>query len=227
MLDRYRLRRNSSKTKAILQWMGLAFSVVAGLILGWRLFLAPPPSSAPTPTQILGENSVQSTATKTRVPVPSTGTPSSRLGQAVRVGSPAPDFTLPDLDGDPLSLNMFQGDVVVINFWTTWCPPCREEMPALQEAYENYKDKGFTVLAVNWTQVDDPELVEPFVRELGLTFPILLDEHGEVSEGLYNLLGLPTSVFVDRGGNVREIFIGPLQLDSLEARIQTLIEEPL
>lgn len=226
MPDRSRLRSNSSETKAILRWMGLAFSVVAGLILGWRLFLAPPPSSTPNPTQTLGENSVQSTA-KTRVPVPSTGAPSSRLGQAVRVGSPAPDFTLPNLDGDPLSLSMFRGDVVLINFWTTWCPPCREEMPALQEAYENYRDKGFTVLAVNWTQVDDPEQVEPFVRELGLTFPILLDERGEVSEGLYNLLGLPTSVFVDRGGNVREIFIGPLQLDSLEARIQILVEEPL
>ncbi len=226
MPDRYRLRRNSSETNDTLRWMGLAFSFVAGLILGWWLFLAPPPSSIPTPTQTLGENSVQSTA-ETRVPVPSTGAPSSRLGQAVRVGSPAPGFTLPDLDGDPLSLNMFRGDVVLINFWTTWCPPCREEMPALQEAYENYKDKGFTVLAVNWTQVDDPEQVEPFVRELGLTFPILLDERGEVSEGLYNLLGLPTSVFVDRGGNVREIFIGPLQLDSLEARIQTLIEEPV
>ncbi len=226
MPDRSRLRSNSSETKAILRWMGLALSVVAGLILGWRLFLAPPPSTIPTPTQTLGENSVQSTA-ETRVPVPSTGAPSSRLGQAVRVGSPAPGFTLPDLDGDPLSLNMFRGDVVLINFWTTWCPPCREEMPALQEAYENYQDKGFTVLAVNWTQVDDPEQVEPFVRELGLTFPILLDERGEVSEGLYNLLGLPTSVFVDRGGNVREIFIGPLQLDSLDARIQFLVEEPL
>ena len=226
MPDRSRLRSNSSETKAILRTMGLALSVVAGLILGWRLFLAPPPSSIPTPTQTLGENSVLSTA-ETRVPVPSTGTLSSSLGQAVRVGSPAPGFTLPDLDGDPLSLNMFRGDVVLINFWTTWCPPCREEMPALQEAYENYQDNGFTVLAVNWTQVDDPEQVEPFVRELGLTFPILLDERGEVSEGLYNLLGLPTSVFVDRGGNVREIFIGPLQLDSLDARIQILVEEPL
>lgn len=226
MPDRSRLRSNSSETKAILRTIGLALSVVAGLFLGWRLFIAPPTSSIPTPTQTLGENSVQSTA-ETRVPVPSTGAPSSRLGQAVRVGSPAPDFTLPNLDGDPLSLNMFRGDVVLINFWTTWCPPCREEMPALQEAYENYMDEGFTVLAVNWTQVDDPEQVEPFVRELGLTFPILLDERGEVSEGLYNLLGLPTSVFVDRGGNVREIFIGPLQLDSLDARIQILVEEPL
>ncbi|NIS80330.1 MAG: redoxin domain-containing protein [Anaerolineales bacterium] len=220
------LRRDRSEILPALRWLGFTLAIVAGFALWWRFLLSPQSFPVPNPTQTPTQQPIRSSP-EPSVPVPSTGTSSGSLGLAVRVGSLAPDFTLPDLEKGPLSLNMFQGSVVLINFWTTWCPPCRAEMPALQEAYEKYQDQGFTVLAVNWTQVDDPEQVEPFVREFGLTFPILLDENGEVSERLYNLLGLPTSVFIGRDGMVREIFIGPLQLESLEARIQSLLEEPV
>jgi thiol-disulfide isomerase/thioredoxin len=115
--------------------------------------------------------------------------------------------------------------VVLINFWTTWCPPCKEEMPALQEAYDRYQQRGFIVLGVNWTAVDDREQILPFVQELGLTFPILLDIDSVVSEDTYNLLGLPTTVFVDRNGIVTEVFIGALQLETLQLKIESMLEE--
>ncbi|MFV2045678.1 MAG: TlpA disulfide reductase family protein, partial [Anaerolineales bacterium] len=137
------------------------------------------------------------------------------------------DFTLSDLAGSPHSLSDHQGQVVLINFWTTWCPPCREEMPALQETYERYRDRGFVVLGVNWTAVDDPDLVAPYVEELGLSFPILLDTDSAVSEELYQLLGLPTSIFVGRDGIVRQVFIGALELDTLEDKIVSMLEENL
>jgi peroxiredoxin len=100
-------------------------------------------------------------------------------------------------------------------------------MPALQQTYERFKDEGFVVLGVNWTAVDDPDLVAPFVEELGLTFPILLDIDSNVSEELYQLLGLPTSIFVGRDGIVRQVYIGALELDTIESKIVSMLEENL
>jgi hypothetical protein len=98
-------------------------------------------------------------------------------------------------------------------------------MPALQEVYERFQSQGFLVLGVNWTAVDDPDLVPTYVEELGLSFPILLDKESYVSEELYRLLGLPTSVFVGRDGIVNEVYIGALELDNLENKIQSMLED--
>lgn len=213
MFDRRRIRKDRSEFLSALRLLSIPVAVIAGVLLGWKMFLSPQPSSAlsgsPTPD----------------IPVQTTAVPSSRLSQAVRVGSPAPDFTLPDIHGTPTSLGAYEGNVVLINFWTTWCPPCRTEMPALQEAFDKYQNQGFTILAINVIELDDVEEIEPFVLELGLTFPILLDEDTSVSEDLFNIIGLPTSVFVGRDGTVREIFIGALQLENLEAKIISLLEE--
>src|SRR3970282_1673857 len=116
--------------------------------------------------------------------------------------------------------------VVLVNFWTTWCPPCREEMPALQRAYENLADEGLVVLGVNWTQVDNLADVEAFVEELGLSFPILLDSDGVVSEDLYPVLGLPTTGLIGRDGTVRAVRIGILDLQELESTLQAFLAEP-
>jgi peroxiredoxin len=198
--------------------------VAVGTYLGWEFFLSPeqPSEAEPTPTTAVLRSSAVS---KPDIVVQTTGTPSSSLGNAVRVGSLAPDFTLPDLDGLPGSLSDYRGDVVLINFWTTWCPPCRVEMPALQKAYEKYHEQGFTILGINWTEVDERSQIEPFVQEFGLTFPILLDINSDVAGDLYQLLGLPTSIYVDRNGIVDEVFIGALQLKTLETKIQSLLEE--
>ncbi len=223
---------------------GAALLAVLGAVLslGWGLFfpsnqespsdglgdsLEPFSTSTATSTETLIEGNLASPSSPTSVPVEAIGTQARAMGEAVRVGAHPPEFTLLDLNGASHSLRDHQGQVVLINFWTTWCPPCREEMPALQQTYDRFKDKGFVVLGVNWTAVDDPDLVAPFVEELSLTFPILLDTDSTVSEELYRLLGLPTSVFVGRDGIVREIFIGALELDTLENKIVSMLEENL
>jgi peroxiredoxin len=146
------------------------------------------------------------------------------MGGVITTGAAALDFQLPDLAGDLHTLAQHQGQVVVLNFWTSWCPPCREEMPALQRAYDRYGEQGLVVLGVNWTQVDERRDVEAFVSEIGLTFPILLDEQGQVAEGLYNILGLPTTIFIDRQGIVREVNIGALDLAQLESKVKSMLE---
>jgi peroxiredoxin len=184
---------------------------VAYFILGARLDSPTPqtsPTAPPTPA----------------VPVFPTGTSAQSMGGVITTGAAALDFQLPDLAGDLHTLAEHQGQVVVLNFWTSWCPPCREEMPALQRAYDRYGEQGLVVLGVNWTQVDERRDVETFVSEIGLTFPILLDEQGQVAEGLYNILGLPTTIFIDRQGIVREVNIGALDLDQLEIKVKSMLE---
>jgi peroxiredoxin len=206
----------STRLLRLARWLSFLAAVGLGAALGWRLFLAPGEEPAGATLEI----------PDLRALVQATGSPAADLGSAVRVGSPAPDFTLFSLAGPPMSLHEQQGKVVLVNFWTTWCPPCREEMPALQRAYENLADEGLMVLGVNWTQVDNLADVEAFVAELGLTFPILLDSDGVVSEDLYQVLGLPTSVLIGRDGTVRAIRIGILDLQELESTLQAFLAEP-
>lgn len=222
MTDWRRLKRDSPWYILIIRYLALVGAVGAGIVLGWRTFLAPQKITIQT-AEVLSAN--QPTRIPWTIAVQETGIPADSLGEAVRVGSPAPDFTLEDLTGELHSLSDHLDQVVLINFWTTWCPPCREEMPALQEAYDRYREQGFVVLGVNWTEVDDPDQIEPYIQELELTFPILLDTDSYVSEDLYQLLGLPTSVFVGRDGIVREVFIGALQLENLASKIQAMLKE--
>ncbi len=164
---------------------------------------------------ILGSSSATEVS-PTKAPnevAPSTG--------SVKVGNPAPDFALPSLDGKTVRLSDLRGQVVLINFWATWCPPCRMEMPAIQDAYEANHQKGFTVLAVS---VAEPaSSVRSFVQEFGLTFTPLLDSKGEVSSR-YQAMGLPTSIFVDREGIIRAIHVGamtPAQINDYLAEVLT------
>jgi len=147
-----------------------------------------------------------------------------RLGSGSRatakIGEPAPDFTLPTPEGENISLKEFQGQVVLINFWATWCPPCRLEMPFLEAAYQRYKDQGFTVLAVD--QQESPQAVRAYFQELGLTFPVVIDGTGEVSS-LYRVLALPTSYFVDRNGVVRIMHRGAMTQQQLEGYLAQVL----
>ncbi len=138
---------------------------------------------------------------------------------AARVGALAPDFTLPALeDGRSLRLTDFRGRAVVINFWATWCPPCRVEMPALQQAQLDMPD--VVVLGVN--QQESADLVNWFVREQGLDFPIALDVNGEVNR-LYRVRALPTTYFVDASGIIRDIvYGGPLTRALIESKVFAL-----
>lgn len=102
-----------------------------------------------------------------------TPTPVSDIPPAPRPGAPAPDFELPTLNGELIRLEDLRGQAVVVNLWATWCPPCRAEMPDMQRVYDEYRDDGLVILAIN--QREAPAEVQTFVDELGLTFPILMD----------------------------------------------------
>jgi thiol-disulfide isomerase/thioredoxin len=136
----------------------------------------------------------------------------------LKVGASAPDFQLTDLSGDKVRLSDFQGKVVLINFWATWCAPCQVEMPILQTYSQRYKN-DLVLLAVNAEESKDK--VEGFVKKLGLTFDVLLDPEGEVQR-LYLLRGYPTSFFVDRNGTLQVQHIGTLtekQLDDYLSQV--------
>jgi thiol-disulfide isomerase/thioredoxin len=112
---------------------------------------------------------------------------------------PLQDFRLPDLDGAKRTLGELEGTFVFLNFWATWCPPCREEMPSMQRLYEQYGGRGLEILAVS--SMEDPRTVSDFVAENGYTFPILLDEDGRASN-LYAIRAIPTTYLIDRAGFV-------------------------
>lgn len=113
---------------------------------------------------------------------------------------PAPDFTLPTLSGAPIRLADLRGKVVLLDFWVTWCSPCRAEMPALDALYRRYKDRGLEVLAVNLDTVST-STVQAFVREVGTTFRVALDPSSSTAR-TYRVVGLPTAYLIDRAGNV-------------------------
>ena len=137
--------------------------------------------------------------------------------------SAVPDFSLPAVDGAGWKLSEHRGQVVVVNFWATWCPPCRAEMQSIEKVYQEYKDQGFTVLAVNMTYQDDALAVVPFMNEQGLTFPILLDETGDMANA-YQLRSLPSSYFIRRDGIIHEIVIGgPMSEALLRTRIEAIL----
>jgi peroxiredoxin len=137
----------------------------------------------------------------------------------------APDFSLTTLDGETVSLADFRGKVVLLNFWASWCPPCRSEMPAMERVYQDYANQGFVILAVNATQQDSPDAARQFVNEKGLTFPILLDTSGTVS-ALYRTRSLPTSFFIGADGIIDEVVIGgPMSEALLRTRVETLLSE--
>lgn len=140
-----------------------------------------------------------------------------------QVGYRAPDFTLPRLDGGEVTLSDLRGQVVVVNFWATWCPPCRAEMPDLQRAYEDRKAEGLTILAVNTTFQDSESSAAQFVRDLALELPVLLDRSGEMSRS-YELRAMPTTLFVDRQGIVREVILGgPMSEETIEENLDQLL----
>ncbi len=122
-----------------------------------------------------------------------------------RVGAPAPDFTLENRAGGTVSLSDLRGEVVLLNFWATWCPPCREEMPLLDQIYSRYEALGFTLLGVNVEQ--DSRLADRFLADVPVSFPILLDPKEQVSQ-LYRVPAMPTTVIIDRQGTVRYIHHG-------------------
>ncbi len=136
--------------------------------------------------------------------------------EAARVGFIAPDFELATLAGSKVKLSDLRGHPVMINFWATWCPPCTDEMPAIQARYARHAP-DLRVLAVDAGEI--PGTVRPFVSSNGLTFDILLDDSGAV-ENLYNVTAYPTTFFVDAEGYIRSVKVGGLSESELDDQLK-------
>ena len=143
-------------------------------------------------------------------------------GISPRRGSYAPDFQLKDLNGNKVLLKDFRGKVVLLNFWASWCPACREEMPSLEVIYKDYKDKGFEILAIDI--MEDRKMVETFMEKMGLSFAALLDSDGKVSND-YRVVAIPTTFVIDRRGIIQRVFIGAVFWD--HSNYRNLIEDLL
>ena len=144
------------------------------------------------------------------------------LPVAVELGALAPNFALQTPEGETFSLSDFRGQPVLVNYWATWCGPCRVEMPAIQAAYEAHKDDGFVVLAVNHTSTDSvPNIIE-FREELDLQFPILVDDGSDVNKA-YGVRAYPSSFFIDENGLIQAVHFGPITEGQLNENLDVLL----
>ncbi len=145
----------------------------------------------------------------------------SRAGGRPLVGQPAPDFRLPLLDGGDFALREARGDVIVLNFWASWCPPCKDEKPALQAVWETYRAQGVQFVGVAYQE--QTETTRAALAEFGTTYPVGLDT-GERVADLFGITGIPETFVIDREGNVAYIHIGPLTAEVLAAELGSLLE---
>jgi peroxiredoxin len=187
------------------QWnmLLLAVLVAGSLFIGF---------TRATPQQSAGAATSASTA----------AAPTMAADPAPLPNHPAPEFTLTALDGSSVALSELEGQVVLVNVWATWCPPCRAEMPAIQAAYEQHREEGFVVLAVN--AGEDSATVAEFMHAYNLTFPALLDPQNRVSAA-YAVNVMPSSFFIDRQGYVRSVYRGPLSRSVLDGVVTQLLAE--
>jgi len=146
------------------------------------------------------------------------------LALADSAEGPAPNFTLKDGDGKNMRLSDLHGQVVLINFWASWCGPCRQEMPLLDELYTQYKPLGFTILGVNVEE--DSSSAKDMLKKIPVTFPVVFDNESKVSK-LYNVVAMPSTVLVDRNGNMRYLHLGyqPGYEQRYQDQVRALIRE--
>ena len=136
----------------------------------------------------------------------------------------APDFTLTDANGQSVTLSDLRGQVVMINFWASWCGPCREEMPLLEQIHQRYEALGFTLLGVNVEE--DPTNGQAFLQERPVSFPVLYDSKNSISK-LYEVIAMPSTVLIDRQGNIRYLHHGykPGYENDYQDQIRALAKE--
>lgn len=156
-----------------------------------------------------------------RVP---TDNPNERINRsAPSNGFLAPTFELSSLDGKVFTLEELQGHPIMLNFWATWCTPCRSEMPAMERVWQNYRDQGLVILAINLQET--PDRVMGFVEEFGLTFPVLLDRNGFVFSD-YQVQLYPTTFFIGKDGVIQDVvFGGPISETTMASKVSDLMKE--
>lgn len=139
----------------------------------------------------------------------------------IKKGNQAPDFELSNLNEKPLKLSDFRGKKVILNFWATWCPPCRVEMPQMKKFYKDY-NKDVVLLAINLTETEKNQNdVRAFVEDSGLTFPVVMDIEGDVSN-TYKIIAYPTSYIIDSQGIIQEVFQGAINYDMMKKAISKI-----
>ncbi|MDD5288890.1 MAG: TlpA disulfide reductase family protein [Dehalococcoidales bacterium] len=155
------------------------------------------------------------------VAVTGTTTIQSSVTKGNRIGNLAFDFQLQNLDGQNVSLNGLRGNPVMLNFWATWCGPCRGEMPFLQQIHETWKDKGLVLLEIDIQE--SPALVKKFMTDNNLSIPTILDGNGSVSQA-YGITAIPTTIFIDKEGIIRQIVRGAFSSkESIESQLSRII----
>ncbi len=139
----------------------------------------------------------------------------------IKKGNMAPDFELLNITGQPMKLSDFAGKKVILNYWATWCPPCRAEMPHMEKIFKD-NEEDVVVLAVNLTNTEqNRDQVSNFVEDFGLTFPIVMDEKGDVSS-TYQVIAYPTTYIIDSQGIIQEVFQGAINYDIMEKAISRI-----
>jgi len=166
----------------------------------------------PTPTTLLKASPFQN------VPV---AQPSLPVGP--EINHLAPDFKLKNLEGQQRELSEFRGKIVLLNFWATWCGPCRVEIPDIRTVYNKYKEQDFVVLAIDIGETSSA--VSRFVKQFDMNFPVLLDSNLAVARQ-YDCFSIPTSFFLDRRGVIREVRIGTMSQSYIEQVVSRLLKEP-
>ena len=132
-------------------------------------------------------------------------------------GNLAPDFELTTLDGRKVKLSDYRGKKVILNFWATWCPPCRAEIPDMEKFYSSYKDKDIVILGVNLTKAEqDQTSVKSFIKEYRVTYPILLDKESLAAE-MYQVSAIPTSYIIDPQGTIIQKIVGPMDFETMKS----------
>jgi len=215
-------RQLTNPSLGVIGLAGVILGLLTWLFLGTGSPLQPEPSLAPTTF-----STPQPVTSEEIWPLPTrpvfNWSQSPLADSQGIVGEAAPDFELLDREGNPIRLSDLQGKVVVVNFWASWCPPCREEMPALQAISQDYADQGLVVLGVNTIYSDSRADALQFINELGLTFPIVFDETGEVTEKSYGVFGLPVTFWINSDGTIHSIKVGP----STQAEMADLADQLL
>jgi len=188
----------------------LAWSQLNGCVNGTtELTIEESESAATLPGDATVPNSIEGAAANLDAADANTGT---------NIGETAPNFVSTRPDGETISLTDYRGEVVLLNFWATWCGPCRIEMPEFEDSFQEYRDEGFTILAVN--NQERPEQVTAFADQLGLTFPLVMDQRGDIN-AQYGVVNYPSTYLIGRDGEILDRHLGPLTSNAIAEMISS------
>lgn len=192
----------------------LALTVAIVAVMGVFLYQEYKPGVSESQIEISGESTKQTED--------SVGNQEGQVQFGIHEGQQAPDIQLTTLEGKPFKLSDYRGEKVILNFWATWCPPCKAEMPDMQEFHEKHRNEGVEVVAVNLTVAEKKiEDVHQFIKDYGITFTIPLDETGMIGEQ-FQANSIPTSYLIDEKGIVRQHMVGPMSYDWMVEKINNM-----